>query len=84
MSATHSAPARGRRRLLAAAVLALVTASALTGCRDGQGVRDEGPSAASLTRPGDTTHSGPAGTGTRRPADTEVRWATGTGSRPHR
>ncbi|MEU5311246.1 hypothetical protein [Streptomyces sp. NPDC021562] len=83
MSATHSAPARGRRRLLAAAVLALVTASALTGCRDGQGVRDEGPSAASLSRPDSPTPSAPADTGTRRPADTDIHWATDTEPHPH-
>ncbi|MEU2771872.1 hypothetical protein ABZ646_02865 [Streptomyces sp. NPDC007162] len=76
MSATHSAPARGRR-LLAAAVLVLVAASTLTGCRDGQGVRDEGPSAASLVHPGaptGTAHSGRTGT--------RARWSADTGSRP--
>ncbi|MFJ1972903.1 hypothetical protein ACIO93_30035 [Streptomyces sp. NPDC087903] len=36
---------RNRRRLLAAGVLVL-TAFVLTGCEDGQGVRDEGPAAA--------------------------------------
>jgi hypothetical protein len=43
---------RTRPRPLAAAVL-LLAAAALTGCRDGQGVRDEGPSAVSrsLERP---------------------------------
>ncbi|MEV7321706.1 hypothetical protein [Streptomyces sp. NPDC093970] len=50
MSAKHPAPA-ARRRLLTAAALALVAASALGGCRDGEGVRDEGPSAASLSHP---------------------------------
>ncbi|MGW7242849.1 hypothetical protein ACWGJB_06100 [Streptomyces sp. NPDC054813] len=52
-AAKHPAPAAGRRRLLAAAALALVTATALSGCRDGEGVRDEGPSAASLSHPAD-------------------------------
>ena len=56
MSVTHRTPAAGRRHLLAAAVLALVAATVLTGCRDGQGVRDEGPSAA-RSRPA----AGPAG-----------------------
>ncbi|MEV5957852.1 hypothetical protein AB0M11_29505 [Streptomyces sp. NPDC051987] len=52
MAARHSAPTRGRRRLLTAAALALVAATTLTGCRDGQGVRDEGPSSsAALVRP---------------------------------
>ncbi|MEU9151393.1 hypothetical protein [Streptomyces sp. NPDC048417] len=53
MSATRPTPAAGRRRLLAAAALALVAATALGGCRDGEGVRDEGPSAASLSHPAD-------------------------------
>ncbi|MER5789832.1 hypothetical protein [Streptomyces sp. NPDC001980] len=44
MSVTHRTRAPGRRRLLAAAALALVATTALSGCRDGQGVRDEGPS----------------------------------------
>ncbi|MFF7469133.1 hypothetical protein [Streptomyces sp. NPDC008092] len=44
MSVTHRTPASGRRRLLATAAPALVAATALSGCRDGQGVRDEGPS----------------------------------------
>ncbi|MEU9245070.1 hypothetical protein [Streptomyces sp. NPDC048385] len=60
MSVTHRPPAVGRRRLLAAAVLALVAATVLTGCRDGQGVRDEGPSAA-RSRP----TAGPAADATR-------------------
>jgi hypothetical protein len=52
MSVTHRTPAAGRRRrLLAAAALALVAATALGGCRDGEGVRDEGPSAARLHQP---------------------------------
>ncbi|MER7840880.1 hypothetical protein ABTY98_34530 [Streptomyces sp. NPDC096040] len=51
MSATRPIPAAGRRSLLAAAALALVATAALGGCRDGEGVRDEGPSAASLSRP---------------------------------
>ncbi|MFI9649958.1 hypothetical protein ACIHAA_27200 [Streptomyces sp. NPDC052040] len=38
-----SVPPAVRTRLLAAAAVA-VAALALTGCRDGQGVRDEGPS----------------------------------------
>ncbi|MFG2939631.1 hypothetical protein [Streptomyces sp. NPDC048282] len=50
MSATRPTPAPGRRRLLAVAALVLVAATALSGCRDGQGVRDEGPSAASLSQ----------------------------------
>lgn len=53
MSAKHPAPAAGHRRLLAAAALALVAAAALGGCRDGEGVRDEGPSAASMPHPAD-------------------------------
>ncbi|MEU9456008.1 hypothetical protein [Streptomyces sp. NPDC048277] len=53
MSATHTTPAAGRRRLLTAAALTLVAVTALSGCRDGQGVRDEGPSAASLSQPVD-------------------------------
>ncbi|MEU2625394.1 hypothetical protein ABZ642_46215 [Streptomyces sp. NPDC007157] len=52
-AAQHPAPAARRRRLLAAAALALVTATALSGCRDGEGVRDEGPSAASRSHPAD-------------------------------
>ncbi|GAB1328285.1 hypothetical protein [Streptomyces sennicomposti] len=38
---------RARVRLLAAAVLVLSVAAALTGCDDGEGVRDEGPSTTS-------------------------------------
>ncbi|MEU2879527.1 hypothetical protein [Streptomyces sp. NPDC007070] len=38
---------RARVRLLAAAVLVLTAAAALTGCDDGEGVRDEGPSTTS-------------------------------------
>ncbi|MEU2423024.1 hypothetical protein ABZ619_18715 [Streptomyces sp. NPDC007851] len=53
MSATHRTPAAGRRRLLTAATLTLVAVITLSGCRDGQGVRDEGPSAAALLRPAD-------------------------------
>ncbi|MER5524294.1 hypothetical protein ABT075_06720 [Streptomyces sp. NPDC002677] len=53
MSATRPTPAAVRRRLLAAAALALVATTALGGCRDGEGVRDEGPSAASLSHPAD-------------------------------
>ncbi|MEV6761100.1 hypothetical protein AB0N16_10700 [Streptomyces sp. NPDC051105] len=53
MSATRPTPAAGRRRLLAVAALALVAATALSGCRDGEGVRDEGPSAVSLSHPAD-------------------------------
>ncbi|MEU6480793.1 hypothetical protein ABZ858_28730 [Streptomyces sp. NPDC047017] len=40
----HSTRARARVRLLAAAVLVLTASAALTGCNDGEGVRDEGPS----------------------------------------
>ncbi|NEA47588.1 hypothetical protein [Streptomyces sp. SID10815] len=36
-----------RARLIAAAVLVLTASAALTGCDDGEGVRDEGPSSAS-------------------------------------
>ncbi|MFG2134530.1 hypothetical protein ACGFNV_43160 [Streptomyces sp. NPDC048751] len=45
-------PARraARPRLLAAALTALA-ALALTGCRDGEGLRDEGPSHAGLSQP---------------------------------
>nr|BFD83412.1 hypothetical protein StreXyl84_28130 [Streptomyces sp. Xyl84] len=45
--------ARLRVRLLAATVLVLTASAALTGCNDGEGVRDEGPStdSASLGRP---------------------------------
>lgn len=45
--------ARLRVRLLAATVLVLTASTALTGCNDGEGVRDEGPStdSASLGRP---------------------------------
>lgn len=39
--------ARARVRLLTAAVLVLTAAAALTGCDDGEGVRDEGPSTTS-------------------------------------
>ncbi|MER6268767.1 hypothetical protein [Streptomyces sp900105755] len=67
MSATHRTPAAGRRRLLAAAALALAAATALTGCHDGQGVRDEGPSSsAARVRPGADPARGPApGSGVR-------------------
>jgi hypothetical protein len=41
-------PARPTRaRLLAAAALVFAASAALTGCRDGQGVKDEGPSSVS-------------------------------------
>ncbi|MFG2959781.1 hypothetical protein ACGF5O_39430 [Streptomyces sp. NPDC048291] len=67
MSVTHRTPASGRRRLLAAAALALVAATALSGCRDGQGVRDEGPSSsASRVRQSDR----PAHSPTPAPAPT--------------
>ncbi|MFQ6145248.1 hypothetical protein ACLMNJ_19550 [Streptomyces seoulensis] len=36
-----------RARLIAAAVLVLTASAALTGCNDGEGVRDEGPSSVS-------------------------------------
>ncbi|MFF0789823.1 hypothetical protein [Streptomyces spiralis] len=44
---------RIRMRALAAAALLFTAAVALTGCHDGQGVRDEGPSSVSrsLERP---------------------------------
>ncbi|MER6918200.1 hypothetical protein [Streptomyces spiralis] len=44
---------RTRTRPLAATALLLTAAAALTGCHDGQGVRDEGPSSVSrsLERP---------------------------------
>ncbi|MFC8708457.1 hypothetical protein ACFUCQ_00745 [Streptomyces sp. NPDC057197] len=50
---TRARPARARVRLLAATVLVLAASAALTGCDDGEGVRDEGPStdSASLGRP---------------------------------
>ncbi|MFG2573067.1 hypothetical protein [Streptomyces sp. NPDC048481] len=38
---------RRRARLLAGAALTVVAALALTGCHDGRGLRDEGPSDAS-------------------------------------
>ncbi|MFJ8495875.1 hypothetical protein ACIRBZ_47275 [Streptomyces sp. NPDC094038] len=61
MSVTHRTPASGRRRLLAAASLALVAATALSGCRDGQGVRDEGPSSsAARVRPSEDPAHSPA------------------------
>lgn len=56
-------PARTvRTRLLAASAVALA-ALALTACRDGQGVRDEGPSASSgsSARPGGSTTAAPTG-----------------------
>ena len=41
-------PARPTRaRLLAAAALVFAASAALTGCHDGQGVKDEGPSSVS-------------------------------------
>ncbi|MGX4690554.1 hypothetical protein [Streptomyces sp. JNUCC 63] len=41
-------PTRARAaRLLVATALVLTASAALTGCRDGQGVRDEGPSSVS-------------------------------------
>ncbi|MGW4275906.1 hypothetical protein ACWEGQ_26945 [Streptomyces seoulensis] len=65
-----------RARLIAAAVLVLTASVALTGCDDGEGVRDEGPSSASsqsLGRPACApvrrTAHGPA----QRPADTPAQ-----------
>ncbi|MEU9344515.1 hypothetical protein AB0D74_25290 [Streptomyces sp. NPDC048278] len=61
MSVTHRTPASGRRRLLATAALTLVAATALSGCRDGQGVRDEGPSSsAAHVRPSEDPAHSPA------------------------
>ncbi|POX46273.1 hypothetical protein C3489_32290 [Streptomyces sp. Ru71] len=40
---TRTLPAR-TRRLAAAVALAVLAAGALTACRDGEGLRDEGPS----------------------------------------
>ncbi|MGW5658209.1 hypothetical protein [Streptomyces humi] len=68
MSATHRTPAVGRRRLLTAAALALVAVTTLSGCRDGQGVRDEGPSAAARSRLGGDADRA-AGTVGAQPAD---------------
>ena len=48
-------PTRPRSRLLLAATAA-IAALILTACRDGEGLRDEGPS--SMTTP--ATHSAPA------------------------
>ncbi|MFF5143798.1 hypothetical protein ACFY6U_29385 [Streptomyces sp. NPDC013157] len=71
MSVPHRTPAPGRRRLLAAAALALVAATALSGCRDGQGVRDEGPSSsAARVRPAVSPARAPASTPARTPAQT--------------
>ncbi|MFI2643418.1 hypothetical protein [Streptomyces sp. NPDC018610] len=59
-------PARPVRvRLLAATVLVLAATSALTGCDDGQGVRDEGPSSVSRSL---GTGDGPCGHGSAQPS----------------
>ncbi|MFF9407186.1 hypothetical protein ACF1B0_16905 [Streptomyces anandii] len=42
-----SARTRARTRLLTAAALVLTASATLTGCHDGEGVRDEGPSSVS-------------------------------------
>ncbi|MFI1169677.1 hypothetical protein ACH4UM_40580 [Streptomyces sp. NPDC020801] len=62
-------PARPTRapaaaRLLAAAALVLAASATLTGCRDGQGVQDEGPSSvsSSLKRPCGSHRPAPADT----------------------
>ncbi|MEU3845118.1 hypothetical protein AB0E88_34450 [Streptomyces sp. NPDC028635] len=47
---TRTLPARPRR-LVAAAALAVLAAGALAGCRDGEGLRDEGPSSHALGAP---------------------------------
>ncbi|MBW8798128.1 MAG: hypothetical protein JF597_32430 [Streptomyces sp.] len=74
MSATHSATAPDRRRLLAAAALALTAATALTGCRDGQGVRDEGPSSsAARVRPTTDPARASAPTSAQTPALTPAQ-----------
>lgn len=54
-------PARraARARLLAAALTALA-ALALTGCRDGEGLRDEGPSHAGPSQPPSAAYEVPA------------------------
>ncbi|WP_037674584.1 hypothetical protein [Streptomyces griseus] len=64
-------PARraARTRLLAAALTALA-ALALTGCRDGEGLRDEGPSHAGLPKssaPYDAPAGKPGPAGQRAP-----------------
>lgn len=70
-------PARTRLRLLAAGLLAL-TALALTGCEDGQGVRDEGPAAVGRPagRPGGPDgHAVPLERGSNeRPGSGPPRW----------
>ncbi|MFE2507111.1 hypothetical protein [Streptomyces naganishii] len=43
----RTARTRARVRLLVAAALLLTASAALTGCHDGEGVRDEGPSSVS-------------------------------------
>ncbi|MFK4144581.1 hypothetical protein [Streptomyces sp. NPDC004065] len=51
-----------RARVLAAAVLVLLAAAVLAGCRDGQGVQDEGPSSVSRSLEGHpcaTAHRAP-------------------------
>jgi hypothetical protein len=58
-STRPAAPTRRRVRLLAAALTA-VAALTLTACRDGEGLRDEGPSSSStVTGLGRLTASGP-------------------------
>ncbi|MEV0982451.1 hypothetical protein [Streptomyces sp. NPDC049915] len=47
---TRTLPARPRR-LAAAAALVVLAAGALAGCRDGEGLRDEGPSSRALGTP---------------------------------
>ncbi|MEU7665696.1 hypothetical protein [Streptomyces lincolnensis] len=44
-------PARPARLRLLAATAAALAALTLTGCEDGEGLRDEGPSATSLRSP---------------------------------
>ncbi|MFF9172232.1 MULTISPECIES: hypothetical protein [unclassified Streptomyces] len=62
-----TAPARGARprtrarRVAAAAVLVLLAAAALTACRDGQGLRDEGPSSDALPTSAGTVRSPSSG-----------------------
>ncbi|MER6981134.1 hypothetical protein [Streptomyces carpinensis] len=63
-------PARSvRTRLLAATALLLAGCAVLTGCHDGQGVRDEGPSAVSrsLGRPCADDHGAPGRPAPRHP-----------------
>jgi hypothetical protein len=64
----------------AAAVLVLLAAAALTACRDGQGLRDEGPSSDALPTSARTVRSPSSGA---LRSSSGAPWSPSSGAPPH-